>query len=62
MPVDGAVHRARIVPKVFSVIVETPDGLATVAGRGITLDELELSLTPDAASLLGAPPDPWDDD
>jgi hypothetical protein len=64
VPVDGAEHRAyRIVhPKLFSVVVETPDGLAAVAGRGITLDELELSLAPDAASLLGVPPDPWDDD
>ena len=63
--VDGAEHRAyRIVhPKLFSVAVETPGGgLAVVAGRGTTLDEVELSLTRDAASLLGVPPDPWDDD
>jgi hypothetical protein len=61
--IDGSERRAfRIVhPRLFAVTAAIPGGLATVSGRGVTLDELELTLAPDAGELLGVPPGPWDD-
>jgi hypothetical protein len=62
--VDGVPRDAYVIQhvKAFAAALLTPGGgFATVAGRGVALDALELRLSRDTGSLSFTAPEPWAD-